>query len=414
MEPSTYRVEFLITVDQKDDFCRSVEAFKNLLSSIDHVSLTKTELKFENLTLSYEIQSGEISKDKLRYFHIKLICLDGSKLKEFESFLKSIRSLFHKASGKPPQTLWDGISFNFAQRAYPLVHEIENTMRKLITKFMLINVGLGWTRDAIPKEVADSVRSKDAKLDHNYLYEVDFIQLSNFLFKEYSTISSVVLIEKLRKANDIADLDLQEMKLAIPQSNWDRYFSSLVKCESEYLKLRWERLYERRNQIAHNRPVSRVEYEEIESLCNELNPKLQQAIEHLDQVVISDDDKELLSENAAVSKSAGISEFLSAWNAFHRYLFLLASTARSNGGEKKLAQLQNNIRSLLNVVKDAGLISKEQKEDMTELLQVRNILVHHPELVVPDDALPILVEQIITHTAELKLLAENPQLNGSN
>jgi hypothetical protein len=32
-------------------------------------------------------------------------------------------------------------------------YEIENLMRKLITKFMLANVGLGWSSDNIPEEV---------------------------------------------------------------------------------------------------------------------------------------------------------------------------------------------------------------------------------------------------------------------
>lgn len=405
MEKASYKVEYLITVDQKEAFCGSINAFKNFLSSIDGVFLKNNDLEFGGLSLGYEIQSGEITKDKLRYFHLKLVCADDSKLNEFESFLRYIRSLLHKANGKPPQILWDGMSFNFAHQAYPLMHEIENTMRKLITKFMLINVGLGWTKEAIPKEVVDSVRSKDAKNDHNYLYEVDFIQLSNFLFKEYSTISSIILIENLRKAKVIADLDLNELKQAIPKSNWDRYFSSIVKCDSEFLRVRWEKLYDRRNQIAHNRPISRVEFEEIQSLHDDLNPKLRQAIEHLDQVVVSEDEKEVVSENAAVTKSQEVAEFLSVWNMLHRHLFLLASTVKVSRSVK-LSQLQNNIRSLLNIIKDAGLISKEKKEELIELLQVRNILVHHSELVVPDENLAVYIEQMIGHIVDIKILLE--------
>jgi len=175
-------VEYLITVDQRDAFCKTTTAFNNLLKTLDGVFLSKTELKFENLLIYYELQTGEILNDKQRYFHVKFSSSTESLLNDFESFLKSIRTLLQKASGKPLQTLWDGVSFHYAQRAYPLVHELENTMRKLITKFMLTNVGLGWTTEAIPKEVIESVRSKSAKLDHNYLYEVDFIQLSNFPF----------------------------------------------------------------------------------------------------------------------------------------------------------------------------------------------------------------------------------------
>lgn len=409
-----FRVEYLITVDQKDAFCKTVTSFNNLLKTIDGVTVSKNELRFEHLAIHYEVQAGEILSDKQRFFHLRLTFPDESHLPEFEAFLKALRGLLHKASGKPPQTLWDGISFHFAQKAYPLVHELENTMRKLITKFMLINVGLGWTREAVPKEVVESVRSKDAKLDHNYLYEVDFIQLSNFLFKEYSTVNSVVLIDRLRKANNISDLDLVELKLAIPRSNWDRYFSALVNCESEYLRIRWERLYERRNQIAHNRPVSRSEYDEIAVLCGELGPKLQQAIDALDQVTVAEDDRELVSENAAVSKSAGYGEFLLAWSNLHRHLFLLASlTAASDESRKKLLQLQNNVRSLLNLVtKRYGFLTTGQRADLLELFKLRNVLVHQPDVIVPEPVLARHIESINILTATVKARIAQIQATG--
>lgn len=408
-----FKVEYLMTVDQKDAFCKTVAAFNNLLKTIDGVSVSKNELRFGNLTIHCEVQTGEILSDKQRYFHLRLSFSDESRLAEYEAFLKSLRGVLHKASGKPPQTLWDGISFHYALKAYPVIHELENTMRKLITKFMLISVGLGWTKEAVPKEVIESVRSKDAKLDHNYLYEVDFIQLSNFLFKEYSTINSVVLIERLRKANDIADLDLTELKLAIPRSNWDRYFSGVVNCESEYLRVRWERLYERRNQIAHNRPVSRSEFDDITILYSELGPKLQQAIEALDQVTVAEDDRELVSENAAVSKSVGYGEFLTAWSNLHRHLFLLASLAAPASDRKKLLEHQNNVRSLLNfVAKRYRILTIAQRADLLELFKLRNVLVHQPDVIVPDALLSRSIEAINGHTAIVKTHITQVQESG--
>ncbi len=72
-------------------------------------------------------------------------------------------------------------------------------MRKLITKFMLTNVGVGWTKTNIPSKVIASMKKKGKdKLEHSldYLYETDFIQLANFLFEPYQTENPNNLIEK--------------------------------------------------------------------------------------------------------------------------------------------------------------------------------------------------------------------------
>jgi len=397
------RVEYLITVDQKEAFCKSVSSFNNLLRTIDGVSISKTEMKFGSLVMRYEIQCGEIERDKHRFFHLKISVDDESQNRDFEGFLKNIRSLLHKAAAKPPQILWDDVSFGYAKTAYPIVHEIENTMRKLITKFMLINVGGGWAKEAVPKEVLESVRSKDAKLDQNYLYEVDFIQLSNFLFKEYANINPAVLIERLKKAEKLDDLNLSELKLAIPQSNWDRFFSKIVNCESEYLRSRWERLYERRNQVAHNRPVTRGDFEEIVALRDELAPKLQHAIENLDQVTVSEDEREMVSENVALTKGEGYYEFLSAWNEFHENLLILVDQLLESEGKHESRPDPNNIRSLVNVVtKRYHLLTSDQRSEIQDLVRLRNYIVHEPSVIVPSQVLSRHLESVLGYTRYLK------------
>jgi hypothetical protein len=399
-----FRVEYLITVDQKDAFCRTVGAFNHLLKTIDGLSVNKTDIQYESIRIGYELQTGEVLSDKQRYFHLKLSVPTEAELPRFEQVLKSVRSLLHKASGKPAQTLWDGISLHYAQRAYPLIHELENTMRKLITKFMLTNVGIGWANEAVPREVVDSVRSKTARPDHNYLYEVDFIQLSNFLFKEYTTVSMVVLTDRIKKAVSLGDLDIEELKQAIPRSNWDRYLSAIVNCESEYLRIRWEKLYEKRNLIAHNRPVTRTDFDEIECLCGELGPKLQTAIEGLDKITVTDDDRESVSESAALSKHAGYSEFLSLWNRLHQQLFLLASSVISDEAEKKkLPHHKNNVRALLNILaKRYDVISRSDRAEILDFLRLRNVVVHQPDVNVPGETLDLKMKSMERQVATIQ------------
>ncbi|RZL01402.1 MAG: hypothetical protein EOP36_11765 [Rubrivivax sp.] len=384
-----HRVEYLITVDQKDQFCKTITGFNNLVKTIEGVAIQNTELTWSSLKIQYDVQDGEIQRDKQRFFHAKFTLGDDSKIEKFEEFLRSVRGVLSKAGGRPPQVLWDGVSSNYAKNAYPMVHEIENTLRKLITKFMLINVGLGWTREAIPKEVQESVRTKDAKLDHDYLYEVDFIQLSNFLFKEYATTNPSAIIDRLRQATKIEDLDLEELKKAIPRSNWDRFFSKVVNCENEYLRSRWDKLYERRNQIAHNRPIGRSEYEEIVRLRDELGPKFTQAIENLDQLKITEDERELVSENVATTKNDSYNEFISKWNEFHMLLYKLASLLSKAAEREELVKSRGtNVRNLVNIItRDFKVLSSDERKDIHDLLRLRNYMVHEPSVIVPPAAI---------------------------
>lgn len=385
----THRVEYLITVDQKDQFCKTITGFNNLVKTIEGVAIQNSDLTWSTLKVQYDVQDGEIQRDKQRFFHAKFTLTDDSKIEKFEEFLRSVRGVLSKAGGRPPQVLWDGVSSNYAKNAYPIVHEIENTLRKLITKFMLINVGLGWTREAIPKEVQESVRTKDAKLDHDYLYEVDFIQLSNFLFKEYATTNPSAIIDRLRQATKIEDLDLEELKKAIPRSNWDRFFSKVVNCENEYLRSRWDKLYERRNQIAHNRPIGRSEFEEIVRLRDELAPKFTQAIENLDQLKITEDERELVSENVATTKNDSYNEFISKWNEFHMLLYKLVTLLSTAIGREELVKSkETNVRNLVNIItRDFKILSSNERKDIQDLLRLRNYMVHEPSVIVPPAAI---------------------------
>ena len=410
-----FKVEYLITVEQKGSFCNSIPAFNNLLRTIDDISISANSIEFQGQKIGYDIQTGEILKDKQRFFHIKLTFSNEKLLNDNETLLRVIRTVLFKAGEKPVQVLWDGISLYYAEQAYPLIYNIENMMRKLITKFMFINVGLGWTNETIPQEVIESIRSKSQKNNVNYLYEVDFIQLSNFLFKEYTTVNANSLIDKFRKAKKIEELELIELKAAIPSSNWDRYFSAIVECDSEYLRIRWDKLYDRRNQVAHNKAISNSEFKEIINLIDELKPKLQKAIDSLDKVTVLQEDREAVSENAAGSISSIYSEFILSWNSLHHSLYELALLSAPDEGTKYRIshQFQNNFRGLLNiVVKDQKLLSKNYRDDVLDLLKLRNIIVHQTDVLVPYESLQKYIEEIKRLTDEIWSVISDIQIKG--
>ncbi|MDG1606345.1 HEPN domain-containing protein, partial [Bacillus paranthracis] len=241
--------------------------------------------------------TDHLEKEVQRFFYIKFQFGDINRLKDFENLLSNIREIIFK-TGNAPQILWDDISRYYSKEAYPLIFEVENLMRKLITKFMLTNVGMAWAKENIPAEVKDSVKGSKAETP-DFLYKTDFIQLEKFLFKKYSTKPVEKLFENIKKAKNEGELKLGELTLFVPKSNWEKYFSDLVDCEGEYLSKRWEKLYDLRNKVAHNRGLIRKEYEEIVTLSEDIKEKLYKAIESLDKITLTKSQKEEITESTS-------------------------------------------------------------------------------------------------------------------
>ncbi|MFA0406437.1 hypothetical protein, partial [Vibrio sp. 10N.222.52.C12] len=328
----------------------------------------------------YAVKLGNSDDANHRFFHIEVTSC-GDDLSKFQDFLKLLRTILSKVSGQPVETLLDEISSERCIAAYPVIHRTENQMRKLITKFMLTNVGLGWSKDSTPKEVVDSIKSAKPK-STNFLYEVDFIQLSKFLFSTYASLDYKNVIDKIKTAESAEDLDLAELKEFVPQSNWERYFASLVDCTSEFLEVRWKRLYELRNKVAHNRFILEQEFEEIKKICHELNEKLEAAVNNLDKIHISEEQVNEVAENIAVNRDEVHAQFISAWNTLLKLLHISAMEVADENEINRLGQ-GGNWRGMANVLKKYNIIDREYKKQLSDVGIFKNTLVRHTDAIFP-------------------------------
>ncbi len=387
---SRYRVEYLSVIDSKAAICQSVSAFNNLLQTYENIKIRENEIEFEGETFSFDVLFGEIEENVERYYHVKIYCDKRSKIKKFKLLLKAIRNLLHMVSGKTPETLWDDVSAELATKAYPIIHELENLMRKLITKFMFTSVGLAWIKDTVPKEVSES-RNTFKDTSQNYLYEVDFIQLSNFLFNEYSTVNSKALIEKIKSAKKITDLELLELKDLIPLSNWERYFSPIVDCDSDYLKNRWKKLYELRCLVAHNKFIGEKDFQELQNYAGEVKGKLTQAIESLDKVKITSEQKEEVAENIVGNMSSLNGQYVRGWNVLLNTIFdLYYLKIETDTPNEKIPSPKD---MLLRLIKE-GVISPKFRSRFLMLQEFRDILVHHSDLNINEEVLRRYLNQL--------------------
>jgi Apea-like HEPN len=367
--------EYLIIVEKNSSeafyhLCDKTEEFNKLLQTDPNIVIGQGHIKYKDiLEFPYEIKTGNVEGKEQRFFQVKVIFKgEETNIDEYSEVLKSLRGTVHRAGGQP-ETLRDDVSSYFANKSYPLVHKVENLMRKLITYFMLTNVGKEWVVEASPISVKEAIDKSKRKQYVDVLHQIDFIHLGDFLFKPYQTRNVSELYETLENAQSIADLNLSELKDFRAKSNWERYFSKVVACDDKYLDKRWTQLYELRCMIAHNAIVTKSDYERIVQLVNDISEHLQTAIDNLDKVHVPIEDKDQVAENVAGNINALYGSFIQLWKGLEATLIKAGIDTNSSARPK-------SVGSMLQELHVKGLIDDEQFNEGRELNQFRNRLLH--------------------------------------
>ncbi|MCI0561182.1 MAG: hypothetical protein MN733_22070 [Nitrososphaera sp.] len=149
------------------------------------------------------------------------------------------------------------------------------------------------------------------------------------------------------------------------------------------MKKRWDRLYELRCKVAHNRFITPEELEEIESLTSDLDGKLQQALDNLDKVQVTDAQKEEVAVNVAVTTNEAFAEFLMKWEELQLQMKRLDALIAKDDEELDKIQGNRNWRNLANFAIRKGVLPRQLKKYIVELSQFRNTIVHHPDVMFP-------------------------------
>ncbi|WP_200985833.1 HEPN domain-containing protein [Pseudomonas cichorii] len=381
------KVEYLAIINSKEGFCNTTSSFNNLIQSYGSVDIKNKYIIFDGVRYDYDVQRGEIQNNSHIFYHVRLGCHSDRDVSPFLSLLKSIRTILAKVSEKPVEVLWDDVSSSLSYSAYPVIHEIENMMRKLITKFMLTKIGLGWTKEAVPKEVSESIRTKKSSAGNNYLFETDFIQLSDFLFRPYSTANSSKLLEKLRSALSASDVNIEELKELVPTSNWERYFQPIVSCKSEYLQTRWARLYDLRCLVAHNNFIGHEDFETILKISGEVREKLSEALNKLDSIHMSAEQKEEVAENIATTVNSTHAELIGIWISIQQLLIEIAMNALDHVQARDLIKNKTSTRMIIDKLVNQSVITVGLAQELIKLQLSRDIIVHNVDAELSDSVL---------------------------
>jgi len=284
MSEPKYKLEYLAVIDTSNGFSTSLKDFRSFLSSHKDVSVTKKQIKFRESSYRLSIVEGKTGDPNEVSYRITI---DFTTSDEEASKLREILSGSLKKVSEQLGILRDDFSRERSQKAYSMIYDVENSMRRLITTFMRINVGRKWTKIAIPD--AAKVKTPESEHDEPYVNYYDFIEINNFLFREYPDEKPERLLKDLQKRN-VEEIGIEEFKKTVPRSNWDRYFSDLITLEGETLKDDWRRLYIIRNIVAHNRLLDFETYRELKQKCEKLTKILESAISNLGTIDIKEED----------------------------------------------------------------------------------------------------------------------------
>ncbi len=369
------KVEYIIIFDTEKDFCQNINSFKYFLQSDSNITISNNEIYFKNTCFHYSLQNGNI-KDNIYYYDISIEFNyeNGqhfdNELKIFEELLRAIKVLMGTVKAKI-EVIWNDVGLYYAEKAYTKIFRIENLMRKLITKFMLINVGANWEKENVPAKIAAfKERNKNKNRKRGYLYDLDFIDLANFLFDEYQ-ISNIGELKKL--CSERKQLKVDELEKFLPMSNWEKFFKKSVSIDGDYLKKEWNKFYDLRCCVAHNVGINASEYRTICELYKDISEPLEKAIAELDQITVDDESKELLAENIIANKEQQVGQFLLNYKkleiAIHNCL------KRKRLMDRQYSFLGSAIELLLR----KGLIDENMYKSLRDVINLRIQIVHHTD-----------------------------------
>ncbi|RCX06249.1 MULTISPECIES: HEPN domain-containing protein [Kosakonia] len=370
-------VEMLFIINKNSAIGKTPSAFIKILEATEELSIKNDNLVFKKAHFKLNISEHDKKKEAL-FIKLSLKEISDENLLSFSQLIRVFRKVTSECQIGKIQLIWDDISKHYCILAYPLIYEIENLMRKLITKFMFINVGLSWTKTSIPEEFL-SIRSSKSFEEHNMMYQIDFIQLTNFLFKAYREIEVTELIKKLSGLN-FQDLDanlFSEIKKIVPQSNWEKYFSPHIKVDPKTIINNWEKLYALRCKIAHNRDFSKSDYQETINLTDKLIPILQKAIDKTEAISIDEGDRTELADqyedNFLKRTKSDIEIFYDAVFKMYEQIRELYSIVIDSNFDKK-TPIDKIIDSVFtNVIPDEKYTAQDVKDLISVVFDEENI-----------------------------------------
>lgn len=243
-------------------------------------------------------------------FLLKIKCSDFEKLERFRyNFVVHLKG---RLRFEHVRVLTDDISTEISNIIYPLINELENTLRRYIAKFFTQKVGLDWWNQAVPEKVIAKTKLRQdnetvfSKIVATDLSLIDFNDLGEIIYKHKLGFNKPEnLTEKILSISSEEELTKLQQDL---DGNYNRFFRQYFKDFS--FDKKWKELFLLRNKVAHNNLFIQDDLDRAKTLFSELKDIILKAESNIDEFKFSVEEQEAMitsSNLLAETQSSGLS-----------------------------------------------------------------------------------------------------------
>ncbi|KHT22019.1 HEPN domain-containing protein [Pectobacterium brasiliense] len=300
------KIEYILIQESNSTFCNNENSISKLLEFDNEIEFKDTE-KFKFNNLNFNITAKKINSDdtKKNYFTVELSTNEIESDSLAESITKLNRKLikiFENIFKETPKILINDLDSYYSKKAYPIIKDIENLMRQVLTKLLITKVGIAWEVDSVPEEMKGKInKTKGREVKTNYLSGLDFIDLTYFIFNKYSNYKNEIIFSEIEKPTEEVSID--KLKGMIPKSNWERYLNNHMKFTENDILIKWAKLYDLRCAVAHNTGFAKKDFDETVKIVSEIKPILTSSLDNLENSKNKSNNEQSENEEKSTSES---------------------------------------------------------------------------------------------------------------
>ena len=202
--------------------------------------------------------------------------------------------------------LSDGVSEKIANDLYPLIYEVENSLRSYLVKFMTTRIGPEWWDSTARKDRGNRSESNNnnpkafSGFIDNKVYSIDFSYLGSLIYDHSSGYTDKddlrKKVLKLDANSETLKNDIQKLKKDL-ESNYQKFFNTSFKKKG--FQQKWQNLKDIRNKVAHNNLFTSDDLLQGKKLSDELLEIIKAASRNVDEVTLDFEEKEAIAESIA-------------------------------------------------------------------------------------------------------------------
>ena len=230
--------------------------FNSACNDTFNVMIKRTEVE-----LRLSLKKREIDNTDGKAYYLTLVSNAKTKQKSVDALEDAHFRILRNAEFRKKYhivLLCDDVSSYYCVKAYPIFHEYEKQIRRLIYKYLTMSWGALWVDKTITEELKKQLKERtkgksSEQLIAQMLHEMDMSQLELYLFEPKRDMSTADVIDIKLSNENIENLTKDEIVSIIqssrPHSLWDRYFSAHI--EIEDLQTKMTIIRDNRNKVAH-------------------------------------------------------------------------------------------------------------------------------------------------------------------